>query len=101
MAHAIFRDFALRAAAAILAGGLIGGSLGLASAQDKTSGWLDEECAKTCAANGYDAEFCGDVCWVQDPAKVAEADNLDWKCVGACGERGGTARTCGASCRRY
>jgi hypothetical protein len=101
MAHAIHRGFAARAAASICAGALLGGFLGFASAQDGASGWLDGECAKTCAALGYDAKFCSEVCWVQDPAKVAEADNLDWKCVGTCGERGETARTCQARCRRY
>lgn len=100
MAHAIHRGFALRAAAAILAGGLIGGFLGIASAQDRTSGWLDNECAKTCSVNGYDAEFCGQVCWVPDPAKVAETENVDWKCVGSCSRGGGRSRDCLASCRR-
>jgi hypothetical protein len=90
----------LRAAAAVLAGALIGGFLGIASAQDRSSGWLDNECARTCAANGYEAGFCGDVCWVPDPAKVAETENVDWKCVGHCSRSGGRSRDCLASCRR-
>jgi hypothetical protein len=91
----------LRAAAAILAASVLGGFLGLATAQDKTSGWLDQECAKSCVANGYDAEFCSDVCWVPDPVKSAEADTIDWKCVTTCGARGTSARSCVATCRRH
>jgi hypothetical protein len=41
------------------------------------------------------------VCWVPDPAKVAETENVDWKCVGRCSTSGGKARDCLASCRRY
>lgn len=100
MARAIDGAFVRQCAAAVLAGGLLGGFLGLASAQDKTSGWLDQDCAKACAANGYDAEFCSDVCWVPDPAKSAEADNLDWKCLDRCAKEGAATRSCVVSCRR-
>lgn len=100
MARATHRFFALSAGAAVLAGALIGGLLGVASAQDRSSGWLDTDCAKTCSANGYEAGFCGDVCWVPDPAKIAETENVDWKCVGQCSRGGGKSRDCLASCRR-
>lgn len=99
MAHAIHRSFLLRAAAAVLAGGLLGGFLGLASAQER-AGWLNPDCVNRCTTKGYDAEFCGNVCWVPDPAKLPEEDDFDWKCVQACGERGGDSRACFASCRR-
>ena len=99
MARASIRNLALQAAAAVLIGGLAGGSLGLASAQEQ-SGWLNPECAGRCAAKGYEAEFCGNVCWVPDPVEAAEGDRLDWKCFEACVRRGERARACVASCRR-
>jgi len=82
----------------VLAGAMFGGALGYASAQDANAGFLNLDCAARCAANGYDAEFCGQVCWVPDPAATAAGDQLDWKCIGACGRRGGTARQCMAAC---
>jgi hypothetical protein len=85
----------------VLSGAALGAFLGYASAQETASGWLDTDCAGKCAANGYDAEFCGQVCWIPDPAKSAEGDNLDWKCMTGCRERGGGTRACMASCRRY
>lgn len=101
MARAVEGAFVRQCVAAVLVGGLLGGYLGFASAQDTTSGWINSDCVKICSANGYEAEFCGDVCWVPDAAKAAEADNLDWKCMEACGEHGGTARSCMTKCRRY
>jgi hypothetical protein len=92
MARAVRALFAFRNIAAILVGALLGTFLGFASAQDTASGWLDADC---------DTKFCGDVCWVPDPNKVAETENVDWKCVGQCSQRGGKARDCLASCRRY
>jgi hypothetical protein len=100
MARAIDGAFVRQCVAAVLAGGLLGGFLGFASAQENTSGWLNAECAGRCAANGYNTEFCQSVCWVPDQAEAAEADRLDWKCFEACGKRGGKARDCVASCRR-
>jgi hypothetical protein len=101
MVHFASSVVARRCIAAVLVGGLIGGFLGFASAtaQVAESGWLDAECSKSCATNGYDPTFCGDVCWVPDPAKVAETENVDWKCAGRCTERGGKARDCLARCR--
>lgn len=101
MTHAMIHLLARRVAAAVLVGGLIGGFLGLASAQETSAGALDVNCTRTCAANGYDAEFCGQVCWVPDLAASAEAENLDWKCMTGCRERGGYTRACMASCRRH
>lgn len=101
MARATRDLLAFRNFVALVVGALLGAFLGFASAQDAASGWLDTACAKTCAANGYDAKFCGEVCWVPDPAKVAETENVDWKCVGQCNQRGGKARDCLASCRKY
>jgi hypothetical protein len=100
MARAISGVFVFRYAAAILAGGLLGGFLGFASAQEANSGWLNLDCVAKCAANGYGAEFCQSVCWVPDQAEAAEGDRLDWKCFEGCAKRGGTARACVATCRR-
>lgn len=96
------RFFAVcRGLLAALCGATLGGFLAFASAQESQDGWLNADCADRCAANGYEAEFCQSVCWVPNPAAVAEGDNLDWKCFEACVKRGGTTRTCLASCRRY
>ena len=101
MARAIDGAFVRQCVAAVLVGGLLGGFFGLASAQQDSSGGLNTECAGRCAANGYTAEFCGQVCWVQDPALIAAGNTLDWKCVGKCSERGDKARDCMAKCRIY
>jgi hypothetical protein len=100
MPHANSRDFALRCAVAVFAGSLLGGFLGLASAQQDSSGWLNADCAGRCTTAGYDCEFCQSVCWVPDPAKAAEIEGLDWQCFEGCAQRGGKARACVASCRR-
>jgi hypothetical protein len=84
----------------ILVGVLLGGFLGFASAQDVSQGQLDTDCHGRCTANGYDAEFCGQVCWIPDPVMAAKGDDLDWKCMTGCRERGGWAEDCMASCRR-
>ncbi len=42
----------LRFSVALFAGAILGGFLGLASAQDRTSGQLDTTCASRCTANG-------------------------------------------------
>ncbi len=100
MIHARLRLSILQCALAIAAGTVVGASLGFASAQEIGAGFLNADCAARCAANGYDPEFCGQVCWVPDPAAAARDDNLDWKCIGVCGERGGSARECLARCSR-
>jgi hypothetical protein len=84
----------------VLGGVLLGGFLGFASAQDGTPGQLDTACASLCTANGYDAEFCGQVCWVPDPQYAAKGDGVDWKCMTGCRERGGRAEDCMVSCQR-
>jgi hypothetical protein len=99
MARASFRILAPRAAAAILAAGLLCGYLGSAAAQESKSGWLDTDCAKLCASKGYEAGFCDNVCWVPDPAAAAKGDKLDWKCFEACTARGSRTEPCLASCR--
>lgn len=100
MAHTANRVFVFRAALAILVGGLVGGFLGIASAQQDQSGWLNADCSAHCAAAGYDAAFCQKVCWVPDPAEAAEGDRVDWKCFEGCTRRGGKARDCVVTCRR-
>lgn len=85
---------------AALVGGILGASFGIASAQDPASGMLDTACAGKCVANGYEGEFCDAVCWVPDPSKSAEADNLDWRCLEICMKQGGSARSCLPTCQR-
>ena len=100
MAYA--RCFAVgRVLVAAICGATLGGFLAFASAQETQDGWLNVDCAGRCAANGYEAEFCQSVCWVPNPTTAAEGDNLNWKCFEACGQRGGTTRTCLANCRIY
>lgn len=100
MARAARWSVVRQCVAAVLAGGFLGGFLGLAFAQTTEGGWLDQDCASTCVGNGYEADFCGQVCWVQDPSKSAEADNLDWRCLERCSKEGNSTRSCLASCRR-
>lgn len=100
MATARLRGLRNQLAYSILAGAILGGFLGFAAAQDIGAGFLNSDCAARCAANGYELDFCSQVCWVPDPAAAARDDNLDWKCIGVCGERGGSARECLARCSR-
>lgn len=90
---------ALHFSIALLVGSLIG--IGVALAQDAASGQLDAACANDCAARGYDGEFCGQVCWVPDPAMIARGERLDWKCVTACRNQGGKPSDCLPRCEVY
>ena len=90
----------IRLAFLVFGGVFLGAFLGFASAQDGQPGQLDTACAARCTGNGYDAEFCGQVCWIPDPAVAAKGDGLDWKCMTGCRERGGRAEDCLVSCRR-
>jgi hypothetical protein len=99
MARAILGMVASRYAAAVLAGGLLGGYLGLASAQDTATGSLDPACAARCAASGNEAEFCGQVCWVPSPEIAARSHPVDWDCYSACRGRNGRAADCMPACR--
>lgn len=100
MARAILPSCFLRSSLTVVIAAVLGGFLGFAFAQDDTPGQLDTACAARCSANGYDAEFCGQVCWIPDPQYAAKGDGLDWKCMTGCRERGGRAEDCMASCRR-
>ena len=83
-----------------IAGAALGACLGIAQAQDRSLGEIDAECSSRCTANGYDAEFCGQVCWIPDPAMVAKGEGLDWKCMTSCRDRGGKMGDCLPSCQR-
>lgn len=82
---------------ALLVGAVVG--IGIALAQDASTGQLDPVCVTDCAARGYDSEFCGQVCWIPDPGMVAKGENLDWKCATACRDRGGKLSDCLPRCK--
>lgn len=95
------RHFALiRMMFSVFGGAVLGSFLGFAAAQDRTGGQLDSACASDCAASGYDAKLCGQVCWVPDPGKAAKGEAIDWRCMTGCRERGGKLADCRLSCRR-
>ena len=100
MARAIFRVLSNRYVCAILLGGVLGGILGFASAQDTASGSLDPVCAAHCAANGNEAAFCGQVCWVLNADVAARSYPVNWDCYTSCRERGGRPRDCMPVCRK-
>lgn len=90
----------LRFPVALFAGAILGGFLGFASAQDGAPGQLDTACAARCTANGYEAAFCGQVCWIPDPGMVAKGEGLDWNCTTACRNQGGKLSDCLPRCQR-
>lgn len=100
MARAIHRSFAVRLAAAILAGGALGGFLGFASAQDRSAGSLDTECAAECTSHGYATEYCSQVCWIPDPAMAARGSSIDWNCMTDCNALGTREEECRQRCKR-
>jgi|APLak6261659701_1056019.scaffolds.fasta_scaffold86592_2 hypothetical protein len=82
-----------------LAGAALGACLGIAQAQDQSTGQLDVDCSNSCTAHGYDAEFCGQACWIPDPEMVAKGEGLDWKCLTSCRDRGGKLSDCLPRCK--
>lgn len=101
MARTMDRLSAIRMIALSVVAIAFGTLVGAANAQDSSTGSLNLDCARTCAANGYDSQFCGQVCWVPDLSASESVENLDWKCMTTCRARGGKTRECIASCRRY
>ena len=93
-------EWVIRFACSALVGAVFGAVLGIASAQDRAPGQLDGACAAQCAENGNNAEFCGQVCWVPDPAVAARSYPVDWSCFTSCRERGGRAEDCLPACRK-
>jgi len=85
----------------LVAATLLGGALGIATAQTHPPGQLDAVCAGLCLEDGNSAEFCGQVCWIPDRQISERSEGVDWKCMNACRERGDGARTCMTNCRRY
>jgi hypothetical protein len=100
MARAILGILTSRYTAAVVAGVSLGGFLGFAAAQDPSAGSLNPECAARCAANGNDAAYCGEVCWVPNPEIAARSYPVDWDCYTACRERNGRPADCMPACRK-
>ena len=73
MTYAISLSGACRILIAAVGGALLGGFLGLATAQDRPPGQLDTACASDCVARGLEAGFCSRACWVPDPEMAARA----------------------------
>jgi hypothetical protein len=92
--------FLIAAACGASIGGFLGAFFSFASAQEGRVGQLDVACANRCVGNGYDADFCGRVCWIPDPAIAARAVPVDWVCMEACLDRGGNPEDCKLRCRR-
>lgn len=88
----------LRVVVALLIGAGLG--IGVSVAQVQPRGQIDTDCAGRCTAHGYDAEFCGRVCWVPDPELTAEQEQTDWPCVAVCLYRGGEFEDCKPRCER-
>ena len=100
MARSRTLGFVVRLAAAAAIGGIVGGFLRLASAQDRTAGVLDEKCAVECSEHGYDPEFCGRVCWIPDPAMAARGSSIDWTCMNDCKATDVREEDCRQRCKR-
>jgi hypothetical protein len=94
------RELFVRVSLSIFAGILVGAFIGFASAQQRVTGSLDTDCANRCVTHGYEAEFCGRVCWIPDPVIAARAVPIDWVCMEACLDRGGNPEDCKLRCRR-
>ncbi len=94
------RSSLIRLVFSAVAGAILGGFLGLASAQDRPPGQLDMACAARCAKDGGDGEFCGQVCWVPDPEMAAKAYAVDYPCYRSCRDRAGKVEDCLPACRK-
>lgn len=100
MVGATYRILALRFLGAAAVGALMGAFLGIASAQDRSAGVLDQTCVADCARRGYAAEFCNQVCWIPDPNMAARGSMINWTCMSDCRARGGSEEACRPQCRR-
>lgn len=89
-----------RARLSIALAALFGAYIGIALAEDRPPGQLNPVCAAECAERGYDAEFCGRVCWIPTPSQVAPGEFTDWVCMTDCRNRGGKFSDCKQRCRR-
>ncbi len=87
--------FAITCVAAIL----IGVAAGIAFAQDRPPGRLDEQCTSQCVAGGYDPTYCGNVCWIPAPTKARPDEAINWICVTDCRKRGGQLPDCREQCK--
>jgi len=101
MARVNFSHSLLRGLLVILGAIVMGGTLGLATAQNGGVGRLDAECSSLCTSNGNEPAFCESVCWIPDPAQSAKAENLDWQCYSRCAKATGRGEDCLVTCRRY
>jgi len=77
----------------------IGAAGGLALAQDRPPGRLDTACAAACVASGYEADYCGKVCWIPAPTLTRPDEATDWVCVASCRSKGGRLADCKSRCK--
>lgn len=86
--------------AALTAAALVCAAPAVSLAQQRPPGQLNTVCAADCAARGYDAEYCGRVCWVPAPGQTPPGEYTDWVCMTECRNRGGKYSECKPRCRR-
>jgi len=82
---------------------LVGSMMVLAAALAVTAVYAGEsearQCAVDCTARGYDAAECIRVCDDSDVVRAPADGLIDFRCVTACRDDGGTARDCRLRCR--
>lgn len=99
MTRLTIRSSLIRFGFSTICGALLGAYLGFAFAQEP-AGTLDTQCVGQCTADGYEAEFCGRVCWIPDPEIAARAYPVDYPCFSSCRDRGGKVQDCRSACRK-
>lgn len=81
------------AALIVVLAGAVAGASGAQSISDGA-----RQCAADCTARGYDAAECTRVCDDSDVVRAPADGLIDFRCVTACRDGGGTARDCRLRC---